>query len=125
MKKILLLISIFALLFTMSCVSEDDEKGSVAAYSGYEGLSKLVDEQSEEYYLIDVRTDAEFKAGNIPTAVNIPYDVIGSNMPTDDKDALIIVYCRSGNRSGQAFRTLKALGYTNLHDFGAFSKWKG
>lgn len=73
-----------------------------------ETVEKLIEELDRDYILVDVRTPAEYESGYIPTAVNIPLSEIGNNPPTEDKDALIILYCRSGNRSGQAHR-LKVL----------------
>ena len=76
-----------------------------------------------KYLLVDVRTNEEYVSGHIPTAVNIPYDIIGEEPPTPDKAALIIVYCRSGNRSAQAKKTLDSLGYLDVVDFGAIGRW--
>lgn len=88
-------------------------------------LAKLIETGEKEYYLIDVRTAEEFESGYIPTAINIPYDVIAENLPTEDRDALIIVYCRSGARASRAKQTLEELGYTNIINFGAVADWEG
>lgn len=90
-----------------------------------EQLAALIERGEPDFYLVDVRTEAEYRAGAIPTAVNIPYDQIGSRPPTQNKNAFIVVYCRSGNRSGQAKMALEALGYGNVNDFGAVGNWKG
>ena len=98
-----------------------------AAEKGYDDparLARLVREGKPAYVLVDVRTPAEYESGHIPTAVNVPVDVIGTRPPTEDKGALIIVYCRSGNRSATARQILIDLGYTNVVDFGAVSKWE-
>jgi rhodanese-related sulfurtransferase len=76
-------------------------------------------------YLVDVRTAEEYRAGAIPSALNIPYDVIQDNLPTQDRSARIVVYCRTGNRSGRAKATLEALGFRNVNNFGAVTNWKG
>jgi len=76
-------------------------------------------------FLIDVRTAEEYRAGAIPSALNIPYDVIQDNLPTQDREARIVVYCRSGNRSGKAKATLEALGFRNVNNFGPVTNWKG
>jgi phage shock protein E len=76
-------------------------------------------------YLIDVRTAEEYRAGAIPSALNIPYDVIQDNLPTQDRQARIVVYCRSGNRSGVAKARLEELGFQNVSDFGAVANWRG
>jgi len=97
-----------------------------AAEKGYDdpaGLLKLIREGKPAHVLVDVRTPAEYEAGHIPTAVNIPVDVIGPRPPAVPKDTLIVVYCRSGNRSATARKILVDLGYTNVVDFGAVSKW--
>ena len=88
-------------------------------------LEEIINGSLEDYILIDVRTKEEYAGGYIPTAINIPYDVIADNLPTDNKDAKIIVYCRSGRRSSIADNTLTDLGYTNVVDFGGVSNWEG
>ncbi len=90
-----------------------------------ERVEELIAEQDREYFLVDVRTAGEYESGYIPTAVNIPLSEIGDNPPTDDKEALIILYCRSGNRSGQALDILVDLGYTNVHNLGGIRDWTG
>ena len=77
------------------------------------------------FYLVDVRTAEEYRAGAIPSAVNIPYDVIAGNLPTQDRNARIVVYCRSGNRSGKAKATLDSLGFRNVNNFGPVTNWTG
>jgi phage shock protein E len=90
-----------------------------------ERLAEIISEGDGNTYLVDVRTEAEYNSGAIPSAINIPYDVIADNLPTEDRSARIIVYCRSGSRSGIASETLKDLGFTNVLDFGAVNNWKG
>jgi rhodanese-related sulfurtransferase len=88
-------------------------------------LDDIINSSDSDYILIDVRTAEEYSEGHIPAAVNIPYDVIADNLPTQDKDKYIIVYCRSGRRSGIAKNTLESLGYLNVINFGGVSKWQG
>lgn len=80
-----------------------------------------------DYIILDVRRPDEFAAGHIPNAVNIPNESIDSNEITElpDKDKLILVYCRSGNRSKQASQKLVKLGYTNVLEFGGINDWEG
>ena len=79
------------------------------------------------YVILDVRTREEFLEKHIPGAINIPNEAIGTDeIPTlPDKDQLILVYCRSGNRSKQAAKKLVALGYTNVVEFGGIIDWQG
>jgi phage shock protein E len=69
---------------------------------------------------IDVRTPDEFAAGHVPLATNIPYEEIGDRIGqvTQDKDAHIYVYCRSGHRAGIAKETLEKAGYTHVVNLG-------
>jgi len=90
-----------------------------------ERLAEIIAAGDENTYLVDVRTEEEYNSGAIPSAINIPFDVIADNLPTEDHSARIIVYCRSGNRSGIASDTLEGLGFTNVLDFGGVNNWKG
>jgi rhodanese-related sulfurtransferase len=74
--------------------------------------------------LVDVRSPGEFASGHLPGAVNIPVQELDQRMSElEPKDAAIVLYCRSGNRSGSAARQLKAAGYGAVHDLGAMSRW--
>ena len=84
--------------------------------------------QTESGYLIlDVRTPEEYAERHIPGAVNLPNETIGTEVPPQlpDKEQLLLVYCRSGNRSKQAAGKLAALGYTNVVEFGGINDWPG
>ena len=82
-------------------------------------------EKETDYLIVDVRTPEEFSAGHIPGAINIPNETIGNHeIPQlPNKKQLILVYCRSGNRSKQASEKLVALGYTNIVEFGGINSW--
>lgn len=74
--------------------------------------------------LIDVRSSAEFAAGHIPGALNIPVQELGARLnELRPKDAPVVVYCRSGHRSGTAARLLKNAGFAAVHDLGPMSRW--
>lgn len=92
-------------------------------------MSNAVEMMASEsdYIILDVRRPDEFSAGHIPNAVNIPNESIGADEIDElpDKDRLILVYCRSGNRSKQASEKLARLGYTNIVEFGGILDWKG
>ena len=84
-------------------------------------------EKEENYIILDVRTHEEFAAGHIPGAIVVPNETIGTEeiAQLPDKDQLIMVYCRSGNRSKQASDKLVKLGYTNIVEFGGIIDWPG
>lgn len=71
---------------------------------------------------IDVRTPEEYVQGHIAGSINIPYEIIGSEIGsiTRDVDKDIRVYCRSGRRSGVAMDTLTGMGYANVINEGGY-----
>ena len=82
-------------------------------------------EDSADYILLDVRTDEEFQEQHLAGAILIPdYEIaIRAKKELQDKDALILVYCRSGRRSELAAVELIGMGYTNVYDFGGIIDW--
>ncbi|MBQ9959558.1 MAG: rhodanese-like domain-containing protein, partial [Oscillospiraceae bacterium] len=64
---------------------------------------------------------------HIPGAICLPNELIGTQPPAElpDKAQLILVYCRSGNRSKQAAQKLFDMGYTNIVEFGGINSWPG
>lgn len=82
---------------------------------------------ADSYIILDVRRSDEFADGHIPGAINVANESIGAESPAElaDKNQLIYVYCRSGNRSKQAAEKLVALGYTNIVEFGGIIDWTG
>lgn len=89
--------------------------------------AKAMMETEENYIILDVRTEEEFAERHIPNAINIPNETIGTEeiSALPEKDQLILVYCRSGNRSKQASQKLVDLGYTNIVEFGGINDWTG
>jgi phage shock protein E len=74
--------------------------------------------------LVDVRSSLEFASGHIDGAVNIPLDQLKTRMAeVGPKTEPVVVYCRSGQRSASAKRTLEASGYTEVFDLGAMARW--
>ena len=80
---------------------------------------------SQEVVVVDVRTREEYESGHIENAVLVPNESIGSEMPEAllDKEATLLIYCRSGRRSKDAAQKLLALGYQSVYDFGGVIDW--
>lgn len=80
----------------------------------------------DDIIIVDVRTEDEFRQGHIEGAILIPdYELdkmAGEMLP--DKDAVILIYCRSGNRSQLASYLLIGMGYENIYDFGGILDWR-
>jgi len=75
---------------------------------------------------IDVRTEAEYNAEHIDGAVRISYQEIGSKIESlfPNKEQEIMLYCRSGRRSGIALGILKDMGYVNAKNAGGLNEAK-
>ena len=121
MKNICL--ALFILILSSSCIFSKGE--------GYKRISmdeaKTLMEKEEGYILLDVRTKGEYESGYIPGAINIPISDIDEKIISflPDKSQMILVYCRSGNRSREASDKLSKLGYTNILEIGGINAWKG
>ena len=123
MKKLLSII--IATLFLVGCAVPAEQEISYRQITMDEAVAMM--EEEEGYIILDVRTAAEFDEKHIPGAINIPNEAIGTDAIPElpDKDQLILVYCRSGNRSKQASEKLMKLGYTNVVEFGGIIDWPG
>jgi len=134
MKKFILTVSVLlTLVFVLtSCSSKEEkeisEETSMNEETKYikissEEAKKTMD--SEEVIVLDVRTQAEYAEGHIENAVLLPVDEISAKAEEviKDKDAKILVYCRSGNRSAAAAKNPISMGYTNVYDFGGIIDW--
>lgn len=89
-----------------------------------EEAKEMID--TEDVIILDVRTEEEFQQGHIEGAVLIPdYDLdkLAAEM-LPDKEATILIYCRSGNRSKLASHLLIGMGYQNVYDFGGILDWR-
>ena len=97
----------------------------------YEQISqdeaRILMAEAEDRIILDVRTKEEYAEGHIPGAICVPNETIGTEMPEElpDKEQLILVYCRSGNRSKKAAEKLAKIGYTNVKEFGGIITWNG
>ena len=87
--------------------------------------AKEIMDTETDYIIVDARTEEEFAEGHIKDAVLIPEYEIKDRAEKElpDKDALILVYCRSGRRSKIASEELARLGYTNVKEFGGIIDW--
>ena len=114
MKKILLLL----VLLLVGCVSTVNTYTIIT-----QDKAKEMMKEESNYIILDVRTKEEYEEKHIEDAINIPLDEIEKTTKLKDKEQLIFVYCKSGNRSKQASEILANLGYTNIYDIGGISTW--
>ena len=129
MKKYFLIFSICLSLITCGCSSEKENINDTEIKKEETVITGQVahDKVNSGAILVDVRTQDEYNEGYIEGAILFPVSDINSNTAQEylpDKDAVIIVYCRSGNRSSQAAQKLKQLGYKNVYDLGSIDNWE-
>ena len=124
MKKIILF-CLTALLLLAGCAAPSEEEKTYRQVTAEEAA--VIMEEESDFIILDVRTAEEFAEKHISGAVNIPNETIGTEEIAElpDKNQLILVYCRSGNRSKQASAKLAELGYTNVVEFGGINDWNG
>ncbi|NLV99549.1 MAG: rhodanese-like domain-containing protein [Clostridiaceae bacterium] len=81
----------------------------------------------ENVFLIDVRTEAEYIEGHISGSLLMPVEVIADRIVDEipDRDAVLLLYCRSGNRSATAGKMVRELGYSLVIDAGGIIKYEG
>ncbi len=142
MKKILCIISAILCIFLTACGDATSigiiggadgptsiiiaEKGEKAMYEQITPIdAKKIMDSGEEHIILDTREQDEFDEGHIDGAIQIPYTEIENKAEEmlPDKDAQILVYCRSGRRSKIASESLAKLGYTNVKEFGGIIDW--
>jgi phage shock protein E len=121
---------VFTALLVFSCIGGAQETRPASSTASpkpipYGRLKELLDAPGSRVLLLDVRTREEFDQGHIPGSLLMPFDTIQANFKETEKSRPIVVYCRSGNRSSIASRTLVGMGYTDVSDFGAVQLWKG
>ena len=131
MKKSIVLIVLLLLVFTAGCSASapaaDTEKREPTFHQISQEEAKEMMAKDDGHVVVDVRRQDEYDAGHIPGAILVPNESIGCDSPEalPDYDQIILVYCRSGNRSKQAAQKLASMGYTNIYEFGGITTWTG
>lgn len=123
LRSALTALSAAAVLFGLTACAG----GPSTADTAPEGNAGSTVEVSEDTILLDVRTPEEFAAGHLEGAQLIDFnggDIPGA-IPSLDPEAEYLVYCRSGNRSGQAIELMAAAGFTNLTNLGSLEQAAG
>lgn len=122
-NKALLYIAIFVLIILGAALaynspSDNNENPEYRKITGEE--AKILMDKNAEAIILDVRTAEEYKESHIEGALLIPDNELSRRAEKElpDKDALILVYCRSGRRSAASAMELVEMGYTKVYDFG-------
>lgn len=123
MKRFVLLFLVLVSLLT-GCGTAGTSEDSGYTHISQEEAKEMMDTQ--DVLILDVREQEEYDSGHIPDAVLLPVGTITEESAAEvipDKDATVLVYCRSGNRSKAAAKTLAELGYSNIYEFGGITTW--
>ena len=132
MRQILLFAALTASLALLSgCALSKAKADTAEDMPGKVAYHKISAEEahemmtSQEVVVVDVRTREEYESGHIENAVLVPNESIGGEMPEalPDKEATLLIYCRSGRSSKDAAQKLLALGYQSVYDFGGVIDW--
>ena len=131
MRQILLFAALATSLALLSgCTLSKTKADTAEDMTGKAAYHKISAEEAYEMMIsqeivVDVRTREEYDGGHIENAVLVPNESIGSEMPETlpDKEATLLIYCRSGRRSKDAAQKLLALGYQSVYDFGGVIDW--
>ena len=120
----LLLILIVSLA---GCGSREEDAENTASYQQItaEEAKSMMEEQPDAE-ILDDREQEEYDAGHIPGAVLLTVGTINEETAASvipEKDTVVLVYCRSGNRSKTASPALADLGYTQIYEFGGIKDW--
>ena len=121
MNKIVILLVMILFLIT-GCGTVKEERKMIS----FEEVNGIIEnyENLEHVYIIDVREEDEYEEGHLINSYNIPLSRLEDiNNENISKDAKIIIYCRSGNRSKTAQERLNNMGYTNVYDMGGITNW--
>ena len=123
LKGIMFMLLISLSLFGFTSCKENGKTLTYQQISQQE--AKEIMDTEKDYIIIDARTVEEFAEGHIENAILIPEYEIKDRAEKElpDKDALILVYCRSGRRSKIASEELVKLGYSNVKEFGGIIDW--
>ena len=117
-----LTILLFVAVLGISCnTKSQSQTDSISVISPTEFKEKSV-----SHAIIDVRTPEEFSEGHIEGAVNINFfdDTFLEQISKYEKNEPLFIYCKSGNRSGQASKKISDLGFKQIYDLeGGILSW--
>lgn len=121
MKKILVLLLSLVMMFVVVGCSSSTDIQSIDGDKVYQMI-----QNKDDFVLVDVREQDEYDAGHIEGAMLIPLGTIETDFvkTVPSKDQMIVVYCRTGRRSQEAYAKIKDLGYQDVYDLGGIVDWK-
>ena len=135
MRTVYILIALAAVLLLCAALIGCSKKGQIMDGDGMlNSYLQISQEEAKEmmkkndgHIVVDVRRPDEYAGGHIPGAICIPNESIGTEKPSElpDLKQIILIYCRTGNRSKQAAQKLFDMGYERIYEFGGINTWTG
>ena len=131
MKRLICFLMLAVILLLTGCsfkaqvIDGDDPDNGYHQISQEEAARMM--RKDDGHIILDVRRQEEYNTGHIPGAILLPNESITSERPKElpDSSQIILIYCRSGNRSKQAAQKLANMGYVNIYEFGGINSWTG
>ena len=125
MKKILFLMILSLFVVNTSSWAQSDtlpnDLGKKVTTA--KGLKKVIDSKDPRFVIVDVRSEASYDRGHIPTAINIPNGFVSDIKSPPPKDKYIILYCYGGLTSPAAGQGMLAEGYKYIFVWGGITDW--
>ncbi len=115
--RVILITALFIGLTGCALNQKMDGDGMVRSYTQISQEEAMEMMQNDDgHVIVDVRRQDEYDQGHIPGAILIPNETIDTEMPEElpDKEQIILIYCRRGNRSKEAAQKLFDMGYDNV-----------
>ena len=112
----LLLILVLLVMAPLNCSAENAAIENISA----KAATALIENHRSDpdFIILDIRTPAEFQAGHISGAVMLDFysKSFASDFKALDRGKTYLIYCRSGNRSGQLMRAISDLGFKKIYN---------
>jgi phage shock protein E len=115
-KSAVIFFIVFTLITVTGCEAQQQKNDSVSTQQ----VASSDTAKAQHTFYVDVRTPAEFAAGSVDGAVNIPLNEVEARIGEFRNKGEIVVFCQSGNRSGQAKSILERNGIRNVTNGGSW-----
>ncbi len=118
---------VVGLVVTGGCIRSEIPTQIIENITPQEAFALIQGNQNNpDFVIIDVRTLEEFAEGHLEDAINIDYysETFRDELTLLDKSKTYLIYCRSGNRSGQTLDIMEELNFREVYNMsGGIKQW--